>query len=119
MKWIEAVTGSLEQKKQYRECKARIKRLPQPYRDAIEALERYLIYAGGIAKGDVLVRMYEDLVVLFEQSAEQRTPIRGIVGDDPVEFVETFVANYSDGSWIAKERARLVQAIAAAEREDG
>jgi DNA-binding ferritin-like protein (Dps family) len=37
--------------------------------------------------------------------------VRGIVGDDPVEFVEAFVANYSDGSWINKERRRLNEAI--------
>ncbi|GAA3611899.1 DUF1048 domain-containing protein [Microlunatus ginsengisoli] len=109
--WIEQVTGSLEQKKQYRAYKARAKQLPANYRAAFEAVERYLMYAGGIAKGDVLVRMYGDLVDLFEQSAANETPIRDIVGDDPVEFVETFVANYADGSWISKERQRLIAAI--------
>lgn len=117
-KWIELVTGSLEEKKQYRQYKARIKELPANYRIAAEAVERYLMYAGGIAKGDVLVRMYGDLVDLFEESAANDTPIRDIVGDDPVEFVETFVANYSDGSWISKERDRLTKAIEDAEREE-
>lgn len=117
-KWIELVTGSLEEKRQYRECKARIKALPDGYRTAAEAVERYLMYAGGIAKGDVLIRMYGDLVDLFEESAANGTPIRGIVGDDPVEFVETFVANYSDGSWIGKERARLNKAIEDAEHQE-
>ena len=115
-KWIELVTGSLEEKRQYREYRARIKLLPANYRTAAEAVERYLMYAGGIAKGDVLVRMYGDLVDLFEESAANSTPIRDIVGDDPVEFVEAFVANYSDGSWISKERARLNKAIEDAER---
>lgn len=109
--WIESVIGSLEQKKQYRLYKARVRRLPADYRTAFEAVERYLMYAGGIAKGDVVMRMYRDLVDLFEESAASGTPIRGIVGDDPVEFVEAFVANYSDGAWINKERARLNDAI--------
>jgi DNA-binding ferritin-like protein (Dps family) len=117
-KWIEMVTGSLEEKKQYKRDKARIKALPPTYRGAAEAVERYLMYAGGIAKGDVLVRMYSDLVDLFEESAANGTPIRGIVGDDPVEFVEAFVANYSDGSWISKERTRLNRAIEDAEKEE-
>ena len=116
--WIEQVTGSLEQKKQYRQHKARIKQLPANYRAAAEALERYLMYAGGIAKGDVVVRMYGDLVELFEESAANGTPIRSIVGDDPVEFVETFIANYSDGSWVSKERDRLISAIDRAVEED-
>ncbi len=110
-KWIELVTGPLEEKKQYREYKARLRQLPGNYRLAAEAVERYLMYAAGIAKGDVLVRMYGDLVGLFEESAANGTPIRGIVGDDPIEFVETFIANYADGSWINKERQRLIAAI--------
>jgi len=117
-KWIELVTGSLEEKRHYRAQKARIRALPADYRTAVEALERYLMYAGGIAKGDVLVRMHGDLVDLFEQSAANGIPIRQIVGDDPVEFVETFLANYSDGSWIAKERERFVRDIARAAGED-
>ena len=83
--WIELVTGPLEEKKQYREYTARIKQLPANYCAAAEAVERYLMYAGGIAKGDVLVRMYGDLVGLFEESAANGTPVRGIVGDDPIE----------------------------------
>ena len=110
-KWIELVTGSLEQKKQYKQHKARVAQLPLAYRTAVEALERYFMYFGGISKGDVLVAMLDDLADLFEPAAADGTPIRTIVGDDPVEFAETFIANYSDGQWIGKERARLIKAI--------
>lgn len=116
--WIETVTGSLEQKKQYREYKARIKQLPPSYRTAIEGLNRYLMYAGAISKGDVLVRMLGDLADLFESAAADGTPVHDLVGDDPVEFAETFLANYTDGQWINKERGRLNAAIAQAEDEE-
>jgi DNA-binding ferritin-like protein (Dps family) len=111
MGWIEQVTGSLEQKKQYRQYKARAKQLPANYRTAIEALERYLTYFGAITKGETLVKMLEDLADLFEQSAASGTPIREVVGEDPVEFAETFLQNYSEGQWINKERKRLTEAI--------
>lgn len=88
-----------------------MKQLPADYRTACEAVERYLIYAGGIARGDLVVEMYRDLVDLFEQSAAAGTPIRAIVGDDPVEFVDDFVATYAEGSWISKEWQRLNDAI--------
>ncbi len=110
-KWVEAVTGSLEEKRQYKQHKARIKQLPDNYRTAVEALERYYLYFGGIADGHILVTMMEDLADLFEQAAADGTSIRAIVGDDPVEFAETFVANYSEGQWINKERTRLIKAI--------
>lgn len=110
-KWIELVTGSFEDKKRYRRYKARVKSLPESHRAAIEALDRYLMYRGAITKGDILVRMLDDLADLFEQAAVDGTAVRAIVGEDPVEFAEQFLANYSDGEWISKERARLVAEI--------
>jgi DNA-binding ferritin-like protein (Dps family) len=116
--WIEKITGPFDQKKRYRQYKARKEALPANYRTAIDALERYLTYFGSITKGDILVSMLEDLADLFEQSAPSGTPIRAIVGEDPVEFAETFVANYSEGQWISKERERLVSTIERAVGED-
>ena len=55
--------------------------------------------------------MFEDLLDLFEQSAANRTPIRAIVGEDPVEFLEAFVRNYPNGNWRTRERDRLTSAI--------
>jgi DNA-binding ferritin-like protein (Dps family) len=109
--WIEQLTGSFEDKKRWKAYKARKQQLPASYRSAIDALERYLTYSGAVSKGDVLVQMFEDLADLVEQAAADSTPIREVVGDDPVEFAEEFLQNYSDGQWIAKERARLVESI--------
>ncbi len=108
---IKKVVGSFGDKKRWRDYKARTKRLPPNYRAAIDALERYLTYFGAITRGDILMSMLEDLADLFEQSAANGTPIRAIVGDDPVEFAETFLRNYAEGQWINKERARLTEAI--------
>lgn len=110
-RWIEKITGSIEQKKRYRQYKVRMQQLPSDYRVAIEALNRYLMYFGAITNGDTMVSMLEDLADLFEQSAANGTPIRAIVGENPVEFVETFLQNYADGQWIDKERKRLIDAI--------
>ena len=116
--WIEKLTGSLEDKKHYRAYKARTKELPAGYRTTVQALDRYLLHFGAITRGDTLVRMLEDLVELFEEHAQARTPVREIVGEDPVEFAETFLANYSEGQWINKERRRLVEAIDRADSEE-
>ena len=115
--WLEKVTGALEDKKRYRQYKSRARELPPPYRTANEAVERYLLYSGGISNGDIAMSMLEDLADLFEQSAANGTPVRDVVGDDPVEFVETFLQNYSEGAWINKERSRLAEAIDRAEEE--
>ncbi|MFI6831751.1 DUF1048 domain-containing protein [Kribbella sp. NPDC050241] len=115
-RWIEKVTGPLDEKKRWRQYKARKRRLPANYRTAVEAIERYLMYFGRGEAG--LTTMYEDLIDLFEQSAAAGTPIRDIVGEDPVEFVETFVQNYPDGQWRIREQNRLNKAIADAAGED-
>ncbi|WP_291379997.1 DUF1048 domain-containing protein [Demequina sp.] len=109
--WIEKVTGSFDDKKRYRQYKATIKALPEPYRGAAAACERYLMYYGAITTGDAMMAMLEDLADLFRQSAADGTPLRGVVSDDPVEFCEAFVRNYADAQWIAKERMRLTTVI--------
>jgi DNA-binding ferritin-like protein (Dps family) len=117
-KWIETLTGSLEQKKQYKQEKARIDALPEPYGTAAKAMQRYFMYYGGVTDGDTLITMIGDLADLWARAAADGTPLREIVGDDPVEFAETFAQAYSGRQWIDKERARLTQAIKDAEREE-
>lgn len=106
-----SISSMIAEKRRYRQHKARVEQLPGDYRAAVEALERYLMYFGAITQGDTLMSMLDDLADLFEQSAASGTPIRAIVGDDPVEFAETFLQNYSEGQWINKERDRLVAEI--------
>jgi DNA-binding ferritin-like protein (Dps family) len=118
-KWIEALTGSLEQKKQYRQYVARIEALPEPYKSAAKAFQRYFMYYGGVSDGDTLITMFGDFADLWERAAVDGTPVRAIVGDDPVEFAETFAQAYSGKQWIDKERERLMKAIDAATGDKG
>lgn len=104
------VSTMFDQKRRYRQYKARARQLPAGYRTAVEALERYLMYFGP-GKGDELLVMLGDLADLFEESAANGTPIRAVVGEDPVEFAEAFRRNYPVGEWVLKERERLARAI--------
>ncbi|ERK69301.1 DUF1048 domain-containing protein [Leifsonia aquatica] len=114
-KWVEAITGSLEQKKQYRLYRARLEALPEPYNAVAKAVQRYFMYNGGVEDGDTLVTMMGDFVDLWERAATDGTPVRDIVGEDPVEFAEAFAEAYTGKRWIDKERARLNAAVEAAE----
>ena len=97
-------------KRRWREYKARVKRLPRDYRAAVDAIERYLMYFG-VLDADSAISLFDDVADLFEQAAADRTPIREIVGDDPVEFVDALVRNYSKGGYVDRERERLVSGI--------
>lgn len=116
-KWIELVTGSLEQKRRYKQYKARIEALPEPYASVAKALQRYFMsYGGMVLDGDTALKMFGDFADLWERAAADGTPVRGIVGDDPVEFADAFAQAYTGKRWIDKERARLAKAVEDAER---
>ena len=104
-------------KRRWRQYKARTRQLPDNYRAAVDALERYLMYLGP-ADGNSAASMFEELADLFEQSAADGTPIREVVGEDPVEFIEAFLRNYPEGQWRSRERERLISAIERAAGED-
>lgn len=112
--WIEKLTGSLEHKKQYKQYRARIDALPEPYRASAKALQRYFMYRGGIVDGETLIAVERDFVELWERAAVDSTSVREIVGDDPAEFADSFIAAYTGKHWIDKERERLTNAIDAA-----
>jgi DNA-binding ferritin-like protein (Dps family) len=114
--YISKVIGD---KKRWKAYKARTRRLPENYRTAAEAIEGCLMCFVP-TDGDSAVSMFEDLADLFEQAAASGTPIGEIVGNDPVEFVEVFVENYSEGGYITpRARKRLTDAIASAAGDKG
>ncbi len=115
-KWIELVTGSLEQKKQYKRDRARIEALSEPYRTVAKALWRYFMYYPGITDAGDPLKMSGAFAGLWERAAVDGTRVRAIVGENPVEFAETFAQAYTGKQWIDKERARLTKAIEDAER---
>ena len=119
MSIFERVVGDLDGKRKYRQYRARLKALPEPYLATGRALERYLLNLGAGSDSTMLITMLDDLATLLEQGAADGTSVRDIVGEDPVEFAETFLANYPQGSWISKERARLADSIARAIDEAG
>lgn len=113
------ISKMIAEKRHYRQYKARIERLPASYRAAVAALERYTNYLGGIGDSVSILSMLDDLADLFEQAAADGTPVREIVGEDPVEFAEAFLRNYPAGQWIVRERERLAKAIDRVESDQG
>lgn len=101
-------------KRRWRAYKARVRQLPENYRTTVEAIERYLMHFGPM-DSDSAASVLEDVADLFERAAADGTPIREIVGEDPVEFVEALVGNYEKGGYVTRERERLTDAIARAE----
>ncbi len=90
--------------------KERIRNLPPNYREAVLAIERYVMRFGP-TDVEGASSLLEDIADIFERAAADDTPIRQIVGDDPVEFVDALISNYTSSGWVAKEQQRLIDAI--------
>jgi DNA-binding ferritin-like protein (Dps family) len=104
------------EKRRWRQYKARVRGLPDGYRTAVEGIERYLMYFGPL-DGDNAASLLEDVADLFERAAADQAPIRDIVGEDPVAFVEALVENYEKGGYVARERERLTLTLGLAEAQ--
>ncbi|MGV1004235.1 MAG: DUF1048 domain-containing protein [Candidatus Nanopelagicales bacterium] len=101
-------------KQRWRAHKRRVKALPESYRIAVEGIERYLMFFGAV-EAEPASSLYGDVAELFERAAADGVPIREIVGENPVEFVEALIRNYDKGGYVAHERKRLGEAIERAE----
>jgi DNA-binding ferritin-like protein (Dps family) len=103
-------------KREWREYKARVRALPEPYRVAVDGIERYLFHFGAV-EADSSIAIFSDVADIFERAAADGTPIREVVGDDPSAFVDALIDNYEKGGYVARERDRLNRAIAQAAGE--
>ncbi|MFF1699361.1 DUF1048 domain-containing protein [Streptomyces sp. NPDC058257] len=111
------IAKAIGPKKHWRAYRARVKDLPESYRAAAEAIERYLMNFVP-TDADSNTSMFDDLADLFEQAAADATAIREIVGEDPVEFVDAFAQNYSQGGYVPdRARTQLTDAITQAANE--
>jgi len=104
------ITRMIEEKRQYRRFRARTEALPENYGTTVQALEHYVYYFAS-SRSTNLLPLLDNLVELFEEAAAADLPIRSVVGDDPVDFIEELIRNYPPGEWILKERTRLTRAI--------
>ena len=101
-------------KREWRDYKARMRSLPEPYRDAVDGIERYLFYFGAV-ESDTSIAIFTDVADIFERAAADGTPNREIVGDDPSAFVDALIDNYEKGGYVAKEKRRLKETMEKAE----
>mgnify|MGYP005984508965 CR=1 FL=1 len=85
------------EKKQYRKVKKEMKELPKPYAETLEALEKYM---WNFAKTSKFMDVLEELLQIFQENAAEGVPVGNVIGDDPVTFADTIMAQYPDELWL-------------------
>lgn len=99
-------------KKRWRQYQKDIEALPEPYAKTLKALQAYIWnFASSAGMMDAL----DEILRMFQESASENVPVQNIVGDDPVEFAESIMAQYPDDQWLFKYRERLRTQVKEAE----
>ena len=117
-KWIELVTGSLEQKKQYRQERAASRLCPS--RTAPSRRRWSVAYqcSTGASRTARLPSRCSATSPTSERAAADGTPVRAIVGDDLVEFADTFAQAYTERDGSTRNTPGQAKAIEDAERKE-
>ncbi|EUJ25459.1 hypothetical protein MFLO_15396 [Listeria floridensis FSL S10-1187] len=103
--FIKDMIGS---KKRYKDYKKAKQNLPEHYKKALDALEKYM---WNFARGENFMVVLEGVLHLFEESSIDNVPVTDILGTDPVEFADSIMAQYPEELWIIKSQDKLREDI--------
>lgn len=102
-------------KTRYRQFHKDVAQLPTPYAETLTAIEKYM---WNFAKSDGIMDALEDILRMFQENTAENVPVKNVVGDDPVEFAETIMAQYPDALWLIKYRNQLRDKVTEAQSHE-
>ena len=104
---IKLLIGDLEEKRTYRQMMKRVEALPKDYRYAFKKIQHYM-YVVGPPNGDMSIftdlRMFTDLVELFETCTAEGKELLDVIGNDVGSFSEEFMRAYAVDSQIFRAK---------------
>ena len=100
-KFINAITGNLTEKKDYRENEKRAKALPTEYAAAYKNIKNYVFHTSGILTAEPL----KVLVDMLEEAAAEGKPVIDITGPDVAAFADELVRG--EKTYQDQQRAKL------------
>lgn len=92
-----------EDKAEYRQQKARIAMMPEPYRFVLEKMSAYMWSQAGGSGRDTL-NTYYDLIDLFEENAQRGRDVLEVTGPDVAAFCDALMEGNTQ--WIDRFRKR-------------
>lgn len=109
MNIIEKIIGSLDDKREWKAMEARAKALPSEYRNAYNAIKKYLYTSGGLTDWKDISRIFGGILDLLEESAAEGKKITDFTGEDVAAFCDELVKDSK--TWQDKYRAKLNNTI--------
>ncbi|MED1472040.1 DUF1048 domain-containing protein [Bacillus salipaludis] len=110
MSIFEKIIGSLDDKREWRAMEARAKALPNEYRNAYKAIQKYLWTAGGgPTDWKDSSRIFGGILDLFEEGAAGGKKVTDLTGEDVAAFCDELVKD--EQTWKDKYRKKLNDSI--------
>lgn len=101
MTWLKKMR---EEKKAYRAYRKRMAALPADFRQALQALEKYLNYWA--KDGQIYIILYS-VLDMFEAAAADGLGVRDVVGTDITAFADSLIEENPEATWINNQREKL------------
>ncbi|MFB5660376.1 DUF1048 domain-containing protein [Alteribacillus sp. HJP-4] len=105
MSIFEKITGSLNDKREWKAMEARAKALPSEYYNAYKAMQKYLWTTGGVMDWQETKFVFNHIIDLLEEAAADGKRVKEVTGDDVAAFCDDLVIDAK--SWVDKHRQKL------------
>lgn len=109
MSIIEKIIGNLDDKREWKAMEARAKALPSEYRNAYNAIKKYMWTSGGPSDWKDSSRIFGGILDLFEEGAAEGKKVTDLTGADVADFCDELVKDAK--TWKDKYRTRLNDTI--------
>lgn len=105
---LNKINQLIQDKQEYKEQMARVKKLPEDYRFVFAKIQSYMwTFAGG--DGNAMLKKQYELIELFEESARENKHVLDITGDDVASFCDEFISDTD--KWTDRYRKKLNNAL--------
>ncbi|WP_458415429.1 DUF1048 domain-containing protein [Schinkia sp. CFF1] len=109
MSIFEKIIGSLEDKREWKAMEERAKALPSEYRNAYDAIKKYMWTSGGPSDWEDSSRIFGGIIDLFEEGAADGKKVTDLTGEDVAAFCDELVKDAK--TWRDKYRTKLNDTI--------
>lgn len=98
-----------QQKKTYKECVARSKKLPFEYREVYNTASKYMLNFSTSDSG--VVNLFPEILDMFEIGAAEGRDVLEVVGHDVMAFCDGMLEGIATQTWTGKMRSKMNESI--------
>lgn len=109
MNIFEKISGSMDDKREWKELEARSQALPSEYHNAYNAIKKYIWTSDSPSDWKDISRIFGGIIDLFEEGAAEGKKVTDLTGEDVAAFCDELVKDSI--TWRDKYRAKLNETI--------